>query len=71
MAIKLLKNIFRNEIYTKRVISEIQIMRKLSSIPNNIFTVKLLDLIYSEDTHYIFIVMDYVEFDIKKVLKST
>ena len=46
-------------------------MRKLRSIKNNIFTVQLLDVMYEEDNNCLFIVMEYVQFDLKKILKST
>lgn len=75
VAIKLISNIFRNELYLKKVISEVQTLRQLTQISGNIFTTKLLDVIMSggdtEDADsYLFIVMECVEYDLKKVLES-
>ena len=50
-------------------------MRKLTSIKDNIFTSKLLDVIMSNDSEepdsYLFIVMEYVEHDLKKLLQAS
>ena len=68
VAIKLMKNVFKNEYDSKRIVSEIQILRKLSTIKENIYTVKLLDVITSDfDTNdddkidFIFLVMEHVD----------
>ena len=71
MAIKFIKNIFRDESYIKNVVSEIQIMRKLTKISKNIFTTQILDVIISsnpERNDYLFIVMEHVEHDLRTVL---
>ena len=44
----------------KRVFSEVQILRHLTQMEENVHTVKILDLIVSEDFCDIFIVMNYV-----------
>lgn len=59
MAIKLQKNAFGHELLSKRFVSEVSIMRRLSKIPRNIFTVKLLDILADEDLNNVFLVMDY------------
>ena len=46
-------------------------MKKLTMMDNNIFTTKLQDVIFSESRACVFIVMDYVDHDLKTVLKST
>ena len=72
MAIKLLQNIYRDELYFKKVVSEVQTLRKLTAMPDNIFTTQLLDLIMPTDpennSSSLFIVMDFVDYDIKKLM---
>ena len=71
VAIKLMTNLF-NHLYTsKKIVSEIQIMRKLSSIPNNEFTPKIYDVITpnivmdsKSKLPHLFIVMEYVDSDL-------
>ena len=49
-------------------------MRELTSMSNNIFTTKLLDVIIPsspERNGCLFIVMEYVDFDLKRVLNKT
>jgi len=46
VAIKLIKNIFRCVYSARLVLREIFILRKLSEMEENIFTVKLVDVIY-------------------------
>jgi hypothetical protein len=43
-------------------------MRHLSLIPKNIFTAQLLKIKASEDLSTVFVVMDYEENDLKKIL---
>ena len=66
VAIKLLKNCFRDIYNARKVISEIQIMRKLTALKDNCFTTHIFDVITpainsnsSEPIDYVFIVMDY------------
>ena len=44
-AIKLMKNIFSDVYQARKTLREIKILRKLSRIPNNLFTTQLLDII--------------------------
>ena len=57
----------------KYILREVQILRKLSKMPGNVFTTKLLDIVVpipSEDgTITIFLVMSFVDQDLNKVLK--
>lgn len=57
----------------KYILREVQILRKLSKMPGNVFTTKLLDIVVpipSEDgTITIFLVMSFVDQDLTKVLK--
>ena len=45
VAIKLIKNINNSEYETKKILREIQILRKFSSIKSNKLTTKLYDII--------------------------
>jgi serine/threonine protein kinase len=44
-AIKLIVNAFEDQETAKKIFREVQIMRKLSSVKQNIFTTKLTDII--------------------------
>ena len=77
VAIKMMKNLFDNEYDSKRLISEIQILLQLSNVPHNQFTPRIHDIIASEfdstsdePVQYLFIVMEYVNTDLKKVLND-
>lgn len=57
--------------------SELYILRKLSSIKHNVFTTKLFDIIIPEEVHKdnspvdnIFLVMEHVEFDLRKMMRE-
>ena len=117
VAIKLMKNIFLDSYQARKTLREIKILRKLSRIPNNLFTTALVDIILpaemeinfkkgeefkkSEDNDenqsptkkgssninydfgessqkdqfekftHVFLVMELVESDMKKLLSST
>ena len=45
VGIKLMKNIFGDVYQARKTLREIKILRKLSRIPNNLFTTQLLDII--------------------------
>jgi hypothetical protein len=49
VAIKNINNIFLTSYDSIKIIREILIMKELSKIPNNKYTVKLLDLIYPQE----------------------
>ena len=44
-----MKNIFSDEYSARKTLREIKILRKLSQIPNNLFSTKLYDLILPAD----------------------
>lgn len=44
-----MKNIFSDEYSARKTLREIKILRKLSQVPNNLFTTKLLELILPEN----------------------
>ena len=52
VAIKLIKNVFRDELHAKYVCRELKLMRHLTSLNNNIYTVKLLDVIVPPSRKY-------------------
>jgi serine/threonine protein kinase len=45
VAIKLMKNIFSDSYQARKTLREIKILRKLSRIPNNLYTTNLKDVI--------------------------
>lgn len=67
-AIKCIKNSFETFYVAKRVLREIQILRHLTQMKGNVHTTKLHDILHSEDFSHIFLVMDYMESDLKQVL---
>lgn len=99
VAIKLIKNIFKCVYQARLAFREIFILRKLSDIEDNIYTTKLLDIIFPKQFEnlereesldsvdsskkgvlskkdmmkitFIFLVMDYVQTDFRKLLNST
>lgn len=77
-AIKLIKNVFHDNYHAKKVLREVVIMRQLSKMARNVFTTKLHDVILpcskEEDLETfddIFLVMDYVEHDLKRIFTMT
>ena len=77
MAIKLIKNCFKDGYNARKLVSEIQIMRKLSEQKSNCFTTHIYDVIFPEfdastedSLEYIFIVMDHEESDLRQLLSD-
>jgi hypothetical protein len=61
-------NLFKDQYQSKKVISEITIMRQLTMMKSNKFTTKLLDVITTNDLDkmdYVFIVMESSDCDLK------
>lgn len=81
VAIKLLKINFSNQYEVRKLTREIEILKHLSNAKTNVFSTKLLEVIVPEDLdmidtknssrHNIFIVMDYVDSDLKKLFDAT
>jgi hypothetical protein len=46
-----MKNIFLDSYQARKTLREIKILRKLSRIPNNLFTTALIDIILPADMH--------------------
>ena len=78
VAIKLMKKLFDHLYTSKKLVSEIQIMRKLSSIANNEFTPLIYDVIVPEIVNdsktklsHLFIVMEFIDSDLQKLMKHS
>ena len=72
VAIKLINNVNKNEYETKKVLREIQILRKFTQMKNNHYAVKLYDIIIpntSKLTH-LFLVLEHMPTDLKKVIQA-
>ena len=62
----MMTNVFSDSYTSKQIINEIQILRKLSTVKENLFTTKILDVIVpknasldtNEPISYIFLVME-------------
>lgn len=72
MAIKRVKNVFEDEVDCKRILREVMLMRKL----NHPSVVKVIEVLKpegasSEDFHELYIVMEYMQSDIKKLIRSS
>ena len=73
VAIKLINNIFKNEYDSKKIVREIQILRQFTQMENNGFTTKIYDIITPknlDNLDYIFIVMEFMQTDMKKIFQS-
>lgn len=76
-AIKLIRNVFSSKYHCKKVLREIGILRRLSQLSANVYTSKLYDIIIPasqqselETFNDVFLVMEYVEFDLKSIIES-
>jgi serine/threonine protein kinase len=54
---------------------EIQLMKKLSKIKDNVFTTKLYNVIETEDaenpgTKYVYLIMEYMTMDLQKIIEE-
>ena len=75
MAIKYIANAFDDIHNVKSVYREIAILRQLSAMDDNIFTVKLLDVIIPEakdddDSLGVFLVMSHVNQDLSQIFSN-
>jgi mitogen-activated protein kinase 1/3 len=73
VAIKLINGIFKNEYDSKKIVREVQILRKFSQMPNNQFITKIYDIIAPSDLssiNYIFLVQEFMQTDLKKIFQS-
>ena len=68
VAIKFIDDIFKDTYVAKKTIREIQIMRKLSEIKDNSYTVRLFDVITNDELSHVFIVMEHLQMDLEKAL---
>ena len=75
-AIKYISNVVKDDYSAKKILREITILRQLTKMKNNVFTSKLYDVIIpgdQDETNFnsLFLVMDYVEHDLKKIFTTT
>lgn len=77
VAIKLIKNVFYDSYSSKKLISEIYILRKLSALKENVYSTKIYDILTPQSLEKdnspvdsIFVVMEQVDYDLKKMLKK-
>ena len=77
VAIKRLKNIFRHDDLPKYVLRELSLLHQLSMMPDNIFTIKLLDVIIDAKTKedlqtfdQIFLVTECIDHDLRAILTT-
>ena len=69
VAIKRMENIFEDETDCKRILREVTLMRKL----RHPFVVDLIELLYPKNPsmfNTLYVVMEYAESDLKKIIKS-
>lgn len=69
VAIKRMENIFEDETDCKRILREVTLMRKL----RHPFVVDLIEILYPQDPENfdtLYVVMEYAESDLKKIIKS-
>ena len=71
VAIKRIEDIFQNMYEGIKIVREVQIMRHLTQMKKNLYTVQLYEIIPDEEMNSIFLVMEYVQSDLKKVLNNT
>lgn len=78
VAIKLMKHLFDSEYTSKKLLSEIQILRKLTADPDNAFSTQLFDIIAPEidvdsksAVSHLFLVMEYVQSDLGKIMRHS
>lgn len=77
VAIKLLRNLFQGEYAAKKELSEIQILRKLSAIQENVFVTRLYDVVAppkfetneKDPLDYLFMVMEFFDSSLKDTLQ--
>lgn len=70
VAIKRMENIFEDEIDCKRILREVTLLRKL----RHPFVVELIEILEPKDPlnfTTLYVVMEYAESDLKKVIKSS
>jgi mitogen-activated protein kinase 1/3 len=68
-AIKRMANIFEDEIDCKRILREITLLRKISH-PSIVKIVEILEPRDHQNFNTIYVVMEYMESDLKKIIRS-
>jgi serine/threonine protein kinase len=75
VAIKFIQNVCESDYDCVKVIREIQLLRRLTEVPNNVHTVELIDLLIcpkesNNSLLGLFIVMEYIDSDLKHVMSA-
>ncbi len=75
VAIKYIQSMNNENFFITKALAEIQVLKKMNTLPNNIFTTKLLDIIIpdvgaGEPISWVALVTDYVSYDLQTVLVS-
>ena len=77
VAIKFMKGLSDKTYRSRQLVSEIQLLRKLSSIPNNDFTTRLFDLIVpdiksdDDEVNCVILVLEFLELDLRSTLLNS
>lgn len=80
VAIKLIRNVFRNSYESRKVLREIMILRQLTEMQDNVFTPRLLDILIpaknsetaspAEKFNDIFLVMECVDMNLNSIFSK-
>ena len=62
-----MKDLFKDVYEAKKQLRELSILRRFSEMQNNVFTSKILDVQLSPDHAYMFMVLDFMDSDLKRV----
>ena len=64
----MIEKIFEDEYEAIKVIREVQILRHFTQMKSNKYTTRVLDVVHKDSN--LFIVMDYMDSDLKRLLSS-
>lgn len=64
----MIEKIFEDEYEAIKVIREVQLLRHFAQMKSNKYTTRVLDIIH--EGQILFIVMDYMDSDLKRLLSS-
>ena len=70
VAIKMIEKVFTDQYTALKIIREVQIMRNFTQMENNKYTPLIYDIVYCEKKRCLFIVMEYMQSDLRKVMTS-
>lgn len=64
----MIEKIFEDEYEAIKVIREVQLLRHFAQMKSNKYTTRVLDIVFED--HTLFIVMDYMDSDLKRLLSG-